>query len=159
MSVRYFVVLEGGASLPERDFFIYHAWGDVPVSYFQDGEVLNECSFLDLKVNKWELNSAWSDRQENEPWIRIEMYREQLLEEYLQDNEGLNFLIGACGALITLGMDEGGGAIDDMLFLRLVSVFVERFNVYRWSGSIEKASKETIGYLPSGQLVRELLCN
>lgn len=53
---RYAVVVESGSDLPDREILVSRAWGDVPVSYIQDQEAFNDCSFLDLKVNKWELN-------------------------------------------------------------------------------------------------------
>ncbi|AZC58328.1 hypothetical protein C4K34_4171 [Pseudomonas chlororaphis subsp. piscium] len=54
-------------------------------------------------------------------------------------------------------LDEGGSAVDDMLLLRLVSVFYDRFRVYKWSDRIEEMSANTIASLPSRDTVRERL--
>ena len=157
MSNRYAVVLGAGSILPDRGFLIGQAWGDVPVSYVQDHEVFNECSFLDLKINKWEINSQWSSKQESEPWIRIEILKGQVLEEYLR-NKGCPLSVEvARETLIIFEMDEGGAAVDDMLLLRLVSVFYGRFRVYRWSDRIEEVSENIISSLPALHTVRERL--
>ncbi|AZC51881.1 hypothetical protein C4K35_4306 [Pseudomonas chlororaphis subsp. piscium] len=47
--------------------------------------------------------------------------------------------------------------MDDMLLLRLVSVFYDRFRVYKWSDRIEEMSANTIASLPSRDTVRERL--
>ncbi|WP_092418662.1 hypothetical protein [Pseudomonas sp. NFPP07] len=157
MSSRYAVVLGPGSILPDRGFLISQAWGDVPVSYVQDHEIFNECRFLDLKINKWELNSRWSNKQDSEPWIRIEILKGQVLEEYLQ-NEGCPLSVEvARETLMIFDLDEGGSAVDDMLLLRLVSVFYDRFRVYKWSDRIEEMSANSIASLPARDTIRERL--
>nr|WP_288912674.1 hypothetical protein [uncultured Pseudomonas sp.] len=157
MRNRYAVVLDAGSILPDRAFLSSQAWGDVPVSYVQDHEFINECSFLDLKVNKWEIDSRWSIKQESEPWIRIEVFKGQALEEYLLNEDCPLSIEAARETLIIFGLDEGGTSVDDMLLLRLVSVFYGRFRVYRWSDCIEEVSENTIAYLPALDVVRERL--
>lgn len=157
MSNRYAVVLGPGSILPDRELLISQAWGNVPVSYVQDHEDLNECSFLDLKINKWEVNSQWSSTQDSESWIRIEILKGKVLEEYLQ-NEGCPLSVEvARETLVVFELDEGGIAVDDMLLLRLVSVFYGRFRVYRWSDRIEEVSANTFASLPARHRVRERL--
>lgn len=157
MSSRYAVVLEAGSILPDRESLISQAWGDVPVSYVQDHEIFNECSFLDLKVNKWELNSQWSSKQQSEVWIRIEILKGQVLEEYLK-NEGCPVPVeAACETLIVFELDEGNSAVDNMLLLRLISVFYERFRVYKWSDRIEEMNANIIASLPGRNTVRDQL--
>jgi hypothetical protein len=157
MSNRYVVVLESGSSLPEREFLVSQAWGSVPVSYVQDEEAFNECSFLDLKVNKWEVNSEWSNKQDSEPWIRIEKFKGDALEELLQ-KEGCRWASEMAGkTLMVIELDDGGTKLDYFLLLRLVSVFYGQFKVYRWSDSIEELSGKTIESLPAQHTVREWL--
>ena len=157
MNHRYAVVLDAGSVLPDRASLVSLAWGDVPVSHVQDHELINECSFLDLKVNKWEIDSRWSSKQESEPWIRIEVFKGQALEEYLL-SEGFPLPLDAASeTLIIFGLDEGGTSVDDMLLLRLVSVFCGRFSVYRLSDHVEKMSENTMASLPAVHTVREQL--
>ncbi|WP_455805261.1 hypothetical protein [Pseudomonas fluorescens] len=154
MSNRYAVILESGSVLPERALLVSEAWGSVPVSYVQDQEIFNECSFLDLKVNKWEVNSQWSSKQYLEPWIRIEKLTDEGLEEFLQQ-DGCRWSLDMTGkTLIIIDMDEGGGAMDDMLLMRLLSVFHARFKVYSCSDSTEELSDASF---PTQQSVRDRL--
>lgn len=156
MSNRYAVILESGSVLPERELLVSEAWGSVPVSYVQDQEIFNECSFLDLKVNKWEINSQWSSKQDLEPLIRIEKLTDEGLEEFLQQ-DGCRWSLDMAGKkLIIIEMDEGGGAVDDMLLMRLLSVFHARFKVYSCSDSIEELSDASF---PTQQSVRDRLIN
>jgi len=154
MSNRYAVILESESVLPERELLVSEAWGSVPVSYVQDQEIFNECSFLDLKVNKWEVDSQWSSKQDLEPLIRIEKLTDEGLEEFLQQ-EGCRWSLDMAGKkLIIIEMDEGGGAVDDMLLMRLLSVFHARFKVYSCSDSIEELSDASF---PTQQSVRDRL--
>jgi hypothetical protein len=157
MGSGYAVILGMGSSLPDRGLLLSQAWGDVPVSYIQDHEDTNECTFLDLKVNKWEVNSQWSNKQVSEPWIRIEMLKGQALEQYMR-GEGLPFPIEVeHEALMIFELDEGGTELDEMLLLRLLSVFCGSSKVYRLSNCIEDVSESIIDTLPSCHTVRELL--
>ncbi|RFD26913.1 hypothetical protein CER19_20020 [Pseudomonas sp. GL93] len=157
MNIRYAVVLEAGSILPDRDFLISQAWGDVPVSYVQDHEVFNECSYLDLKINKWEVNREWSNRPDSDAWIRIEILRAQNLEEYLRSDECSLPIDTECDALLTFELDEGGGVMDEMLLLRLLSVFYGQFKVYRCSDFIEEVSADTIASLPERSAILDKL--
>lgn len=158
MSVRYVVVFEAGSILPDREFLISKAWGNLPVSYVQDHETLNECSYFDLKVNKWEVNSSWSDKQESEPWIRIEILKGGALKEYLHNENCPLSIDFECETLMIFWLDEGGAEMDEILLLRLVSVFYGRFKVYIWSDCvIEEVSANIISFLPNQQTVRERL--
>jgi len=157
MTNRYAVVLESGAELPERAFLVNQAWGSVPVSFVQDEEAFNDCSFLDLKINKWEVNVEWSGKQVVEPWIRIEKIKEEKLDEFLKKENRPWPLDVAGKTLMTIQMDEGGSALDDVLLLRLVSVFLERFKVYRCDDRVEEVSRGCIASVPAQNTVLEWL--
>ncbi|WP_432216887.1 hypothetical protein ACREYJ_15735 [Pseudomonas kribbensis] len=157
MTDRYAVVLQSSAELPERTLLVNQAWGSVPVSFVQDEEDFNDCSFLDLKINKWEVNIEWSGKQAVEPWIRIEKIKEEMLDEFLK-KESRSWPLDVAGkTLMTIQLDEGGSALDDVLLLRLVSVFLDRFKVYRCSDSVEEVSREFMSYIPAQHTVLERL--
>lgn len=154
---RYAVVVESGSDLPDREILVRRAWGDVPVSYIQDQESFNDCSFLDLKVNKWELNKKWSAKQNSELWIRIEKLKGVALDEFLHRDGSLWPVDMAEKTLMIIELDEGGSALDHCLLLRLVSVFLGQFRVYRWSDGVEEVSEEIAASLPAQQAVLERL--
>ncbi|WP_057434797.1 hypothetical protein [Pseudomonas syringae group genomosp. 3] len=157
MTDKYAVALDSGVVLPERENLIRQAWGDVPVSHFQDEDVLNDCSFLDLKINKWEVNKQWSVQQESEPWIRMEILRGQALEEYLRnDGEALRNNTQH-EALVVIEMDEGGMEIDDFLLMRFISVFNESFKVYRFCDGFQEVNKEVLASIPARNTIMERL--
>ncbi|WP_339494669.1 hypothetical protein [Pseudomonas sp. RA_105y_Pfl2_P56] len=157
MTNRYAVVVESGSDLPDREVLVSRAWGDVPVSYIQDQEAFNDCSFLDLKVNKWELNREWSAKQDSELWIRIEKLKGSALDDFLHRDGSLWPVDLAEKTLMIIELDEGGSALDHCLLLRLVSVFMEQFKVYRWSDGIVEVSDEIVASLPAQQAVLERL--
>ncbi|WP_369038400.1 hypothetical protein [Stenotrophomonas maltophilia] len=156
MGTKYVVVLVAGKGLPERNSLVYQAWGEVPVSYFQDHESLNESSFLDLKVNKWEVNAEWSRKSEDEPWIRIEILRGGVVAEYLA-TQGLSLLAGVGEALLSIEMDDGGGEIDEILLAHLVSVFMPGNRVFRWRDELSEIDGEYISRFPAREAVLEQL--
>ena len=157
MGSKYAVILDQDIVLPERDLLVSQAWGDAPVSYVQDQEIFNECSFLDLKVNKWQVNAQWSSRQGSEPWIRIEILKEQALEEYLQD-EGHSLPIEVSHEiLVVFELDEGGVGLDEILLLHLVSAFYKNRKVYRWCDDFKEVSEETFTTLPAQHTIQERL--
>lgn len=157
MTSKYAAVTGSESLFPERDYLIGQAWGDVPVSYVQDNECINECSFLDLKINKWEMNKRWSDRQNVEPWIRIEIIKGLLIDEYLENKKYPLYMDCACESLIVFELDEGGIAIDELLLLRLVSVFFPQSKVYRLTDRFEEIDSRAISGLPTKEVVREKL--
>jgi len=154
---RYAVVVESGSDLPDREILVSRAWGDVPVSHIQDQEAFNDCSFLDLKVNKWELNREWSAKQNSELCIRIEKLKGAALDDFLHRDGSLWPVDLAEKTLMIIELDEGGSALDHCLLLRLVSVFMGQFKVYRWSDGIEEVSEEIAASLPAQQAVLERL--
>jgi hypothetical protein len=155
MSDKYVVVLDAGTDLPERDYLISNAWGDAPVSYVQDEVAFNECSFLDLKVNKWEVNNEWSKQQVSEPWIRIEKVEGEVLNDFLL-NEGSAWpKENVPEKIITIELDEGGSEVDEILLQRLIAVFFGRFKVYRCSDRIEEVSQGTIDTIPTLDAIHE----
>lgn len=157
MSDKYAVALESGGVLPERENLILQAWGDVPVSYVQDEELLSACSFLDLKINKWEVNKQWSTQQESEPWIRMEILRGQALEDYFQHNGKTLRNAGQYKALLILELDEGGVEVDVFLFMRLISVFSESFKVYRFYDGVQEVDEKALASISARNTVMERL--
>lgn len=157
MSMKCAVVLQRGADLPERGALISRAWGDVPTSYFQDEEDLNVCSFLDLKINKWEINIEWSRKQIEEPWIRIELLKGRALAEYLR-NEACPPPVNANEEILLLfELDDGGSELDEMLLIRLVSVFFGVGKLYHWCDGFREISESAIAALPPPEAVRKRL--
>jgi hypothetical protein len=157
MSSKYAAVLRRETSLPERELLIGQAWGDVPVSYVQDQECLNDCSFLDLKINKWEVNPNWSGRQDSDVWIRIEILKEARLVEYLQ-NEVCPLSVDVDHEiLVVFELDEGWSAFDNLLLLRLVSAFCDFSKIYKWCGIFQELSSGVFSCLPSKNDICERL--
>lgn len=157
MRARYVAVIGAGVVLPERELLISLAWGAAPVSCFQDRESLDDCSFLDLKVNKWEVNADWSRGQYEEPFIRIEILRGAALAEYMH-NEVPSLPVSDIGeAVLVFELDEGGSKLDEVLLLRLVSVFFEGNKLYRWCDGFREISEEEVASLPTRQSLLERL--
>ena len=157
MSRKFAVILGAETLLPERDLWVSQAWGDVPVSFIQDDEVLNGCSFLDIKVNKWEVNPLWSSRQEVEPWIRIEIFKSGQLEQFLQTETFPVSVDAACETLMLFELDEGGSELDFLMLRRLVSVFFGRGKVYESCGGFREVSERDFVFLPSKPNIHEQL--
>lgn len=157
MSRKFAVVLGAGTSLPERDHWVRQAWGSVPVSFVQDDEFLNSCSFLDMKVNKWEVNPQWSSKQEVEPWIRIEITKRPKLEQCLQNEAFPLSADAACETLLLFELDEDGCELDDLMLRRLVSVFLGRGKVYEWCDGFQEVREGDVAFLPTQPTVHELL--
>ena len=156
METGYVVVLNAGEAIPERSSLVYQAWGDVPFSYFQGHESMAESGFLDLKVNKWEVNAEWSRNSDGEPWIRIEIVRGARVAEWLATH-GLACMAGMGGVLLIAEMDDGGGELDEVLLARLVSVFIPRNRAFHWCNELNEIDGEYISRLPSREEVLERL--
>ncbi|MEL4168391.1 hypothetical protein [Pseudomonas sp. ZS001] len=157
MSSKYAVVIKQGIALPEREILVRRAWGDVPASYIQDQEVFNECRFLDLKVNKWVVNKQWSNQQNSEPWIRVEMLKGGALKEYLR-NESCSLSLDVTDeALVILELDEGGLELDEVLLLSLVSAFHSGYKIYRWVDGFQEVGEDIFISLPTQHAIRERL--
>lgn len=157
MAFKYAVDFEEGFILPHRSDWVEQAWGDVPVSYMQDDETLNNCSFLDLKINKWELSAAWSERHKlrREPMIRIEILRGEERNRFLTESNCSLIMASANGTLLVLELDEGGWDIDEILLLRLVSVFWGKSKIYNISESCEQVFD--VNLFPKLSVVHERL--
>lgn len=149
MYSKYIVLIDKDVPLPSRASIVGGAWGeDIPVSFVQDNEVLNEASYLDLKVNKWEANSKWSEMQDQEPWIRVEIYRNEQIKKFLRDN-GLRFAFDSEDySLVALELDEGWQELDQVMLGRVVKVFVESQKLYAYD--------DTEGYIDCGDFLRSL---
>ena len=164
MYSKYIVFIDNKVPLPERISIISRSWGeDIPISFSQDNEVLNDASYLDLKVNKWEANSKWSEIQNQEPWIRVEIYRDEQVGEFVLKNKlRLNF---DCDNyfLLVIGLDDGWQEIDQILLGCIVKATMKSYQTYGYD--------DTKGYiichdylnsLPSKDTVRQyifLACN
>lgn len=118
----------------ERDPLLRRAWGDLPVSFCQDQEDLNACAYLDVKVNKWEIDKRWSAIQPREPWIRLEFFRGDSLRVFLAEC-GVSLVIwGAPECLVVLRIDEGGWEIDRRLAMTLASVIADGGAIFAREG-------------------------
>lgn len=157
MNNKYAVVLGRGVELPSKELLISEAWGEMPVSFFQDHECFSECAFLDLKVNKWEINGQWSAQQDSEPWIRIELLRGEALKEYLLTADDLPPVDTANEFCIVFELDEGGADVDKTLLLRLVSLFFPFCKVFKLDDGFQELSQDAIADLPSQKTVYERL--
>jgi hypothetical protein len=155
MSDEYVVAVGREASLPPRNVLISQAWGSLPVSYFQDHEDLDECSFLDLKVNKWEINDLWAGNG-IEPAIRIDILKGAALSDFMR-NHDFPISCVAYERLLVLKLDEGAEAIDEMLLLRLISVLVGIGKVYVLRQRVEELTEGSINAMPTvGAVVEKL---
>jgi hypothetical protein len=155
MSDEYVVAVGREASLPPRNVLINQAWGALPVSYFQDHEDIDECSFLDLKVNKWEVNNLWAGRGV-EPTIRIDILKGAALGDFMRNHDFQKSCV-AYERLLVLKLDEGAEAIDEMLLLRLISVFVGIGKVYVLRQRVEEMIEGSINAIPTVAAVIEKL--
>lgn len=144
MSSKYAVILKQGSILPKRDFLISEAWGKVPVSYFQDQESLNDCTFIYLKINKWEINSQWSSQQDSEPWIRINILKGKTLKEYVQNEEHLLPIGATSETILVFELDDTENDLDEILLLRLVSVFGNNSKIYRWCDGFQEMGEDDL---------------
>ncbi|WP_312935803.1 hypothetical protein [Pseudomonas sp.] len=159
MRARYVVVVEGDSILPERDSLIESAWGDLPVSYIQGNEKLNESDFLDFKINKWEINNNWSNKQSSEPFIRLEILKQDSLVEYVV-KEGL--ILPAhnySGFLLVFEIDSNAELVDEISLFRVLSVFSDEYKVYRWTNTVEALGSEFFSLVPSREKLMEMICS
>lgn len=130
MSTQYWILLKNGHCIPEREMLLSSAWGDLPVSYSQDHEEINFCSYLDVKVNKWEIDKKWSKVQFPEPNISIEFFRKKELAAFL-DGKHLPFVVNReHDTLVILQVDVGGWDIDQKLTVALASVIAGTEPIY-----------------------------
>jgi hypothetical protein len=129
--IEYWVVLNAGRADLERKALLCRAWGRLPVSYVQDHEDLASCTYLDVKVNKWEIDSLWSKLQPQEPWIRLEFFRGELLDPLL-GKYGLSLASRkSCNTIVVIRVDEGGSDIDRKLALALASALTSGESIYQ----------------------------
>lgn len=105
---------------PNRQEWILAAWGTIPISYVQESEDINEASYLDIKVNKWELNPVWSKVQAQEPWIRIEFIRGEEIRYQTQATKRDRLLV-------ILELDGPCKEVDYQLLYRLAQVLVQNY--------------------------------
>ncbi|CCP10558.1 hypothetical protein SMSKK35_2172 [Stenotrophomonas maltophilia SKK35] len=134
--------------LPQRDVWIRAAWGEVPASYFQGDEDLNNSSFLGLKVNKWKIGSdEWAGMIE--PFINIEILRAHALAEYLGETIHRPPVDAAQEIILVLELDDGGNELDEGLFKRLVSILAEGNRLYCWKDGFRLAGREFAQAVPT----------
>lgn len=148
MSRKYAIALHASVVLPQRDAWIHAAWDDVPVSHFQSDEDLNNCSFLDLKVNKWEIGSE-ERAEESEPFIRVEILRAHALVEHLGETVYRQPVDAAQEIILVLELDDGGNELDEGLLKRLVSILAEGNRLYCWKDGFRLAGMEFAQAVPT----------
>ena len=136
MYSKYLVVIDKDVALPDRGLLFEEAWGkDIPVSFVQDNETLDAASYLDVKVNKWEINEKWSHLQSEEPWIRIEVLRGQGFKKYVTENECPFIGDNNDSFLVVFELDEGGVQVDEFLLARLVKTTSETHRPFAYDES------------------------
>ncbi|MDH4608949.1 hypothetical protein [Pseudomonas sp. BN102] len=127
---KYFVVCEDLEGFPCREEFIEKAWGDLPVSFFQDDEFLSKASYLDVKVNKWEVSQEWSTLQEVEPCIRIDFLRDERLAEFCREVRLSGCEVSSAEVVLVLELDGEGMELDELLLASMVRVLSETYQCY-----------------------------
>jgi len=157
MCSKYLVVCDRRENFPSRVEWLDRAWGEVPVSYVQDGEELRSTSYLDVKVNKWELNSGWSGRQVDEPWIRIEFFRDNFLKSFVEENAFPFDLDFSSDMLLVFELDDGWLDVDKYLIENIVCVLSEKCRCYLWRGRFELLGREYFKNIPSKIEVKNML--
>ena len=139
MISKYIVLFEKTNQLPDRQTWVEKSWGYLPTSYSQDNEDLNKATYLDVKVNKWELNNKWSSSQLDEPIIRIEMIRGKSLAEFAPTND---LQEGQDPTLLLIFELEGDGVeVDYNLFVNLISELVKKQNCFVYDESNNGVNK------------------
>jgi len=130
MVSKYFIFFDKKILIPARNTWIKKAWGNLPYSYVQDDEDLNKATYLDLKINKWEVDRKWSTHQAEEPWIRIELLNGVDVSNCLSEN-GFNHE-KTPGFLLFFELDGDGDEIDYDLLDSLVASLVnqQECNIY-----------------------------
>ncbi|WP_417440284.1 hypothetical protein [Idiomarina sp.] len=149
MYSKYIILIDKNATLPSRSSIVERAWGkDVPISFVQDNEVLNDASYLDFKVNKWEANGKWSEMQDQEPLIRVEIFREERIADFMRENE-LQCTFDYEGYfLVALELDDGWHEVDQFLLARVVNVLAENQKLYAYD--------DVKGYIDCGDCLQSL---
>jgi len=159
MYSKYIVLINKSIFLPSRISLLEKAWGEeLPVSFLQDAEELDAASYLDVKVNKWEANDKWSKMQAEEPWIRIEILRDNSLENFLRKNKRLFFVDNESCFLVVLELDSGWQDIDQILLARLVKEVSETDQCYACDDSGKYiACSKYLKSLPSKEAVKKMV--
>lgn len=157
MSFKFFVVSKVRDPLPARAALLADAWGDLPVSYMQGHENLNKASFIDAKVNKWEVNHRWGDVYGIEPTVRVELLKGDALKAYVDDEQWVPKVDLETDRLVVLERDEGGSEIDDVLALALLSVFARGGECYRLEEGLHELREAFLSSLPSKDAIRSAI--
>lgn len=154
MSFKFFVVSKARDQLPACAALLADAWGDLPVSYMQGDENLNKASFIDAKVNKWEVNRRWGDVYGIEPTVRVELLKGDALKTYVTDEKWVPEVDLEADRLVVLERDEGGSEIDDVLAIALLSVFARGGECYRLEEGLYRLGEAFFSALPSKDTIR-----
>lgn len=133
MSIKYLTIFNKNSTPPERQDLINRAWGDLPTSHIQGGEKIKDSDYLDIKVNKWEVNPLWSKRQSPEPFIRIEILKDEKLNSYLKSSGLTDRLAVESNFAMVIEMDEGAIDIDQVLMLNLFAVLSNFSDIFKLS--------------------------
>ncbi|PZS73026.1 hypothetical protein A7X75_07515 [Stenotrophomonas maltophilia] len=148
MSRKYAISMHSLIVLPQRSAWVRAAWGDLPVSYFQSDENLNDCSFIDLKVNKWEISGSGAQGG-LDPFIRVEILKGRGLVDYLGETEFRPAVDVAQEILLVFELDDGGDESDEWLLMRLVSVLADGSRLYCWRDGFQQIGMEFFSAVPA----------
>jgi hypothetical protein len=125
----------------------------VPVSYVQDDENLNFCGFLELKVNKWEINTESRECGRFEPYIRCKISKAGAAETSRASFDFSSLLGAGCETYIVLESDEDAGEVDNMLLLRLVAVLSRAGKAYVLRDRLNEMSEDELRAVPTKSVV------
>ncbi|QXH58844.1 hypothetical protein [Pseudomonas maumuensis] len=158
MDTKFLIVSPLRDSLPPREDVLTQAWGELPVSYVLDEADLNEASYMDVKVNKWEVNPIWSERYGLEPLIGVEFLKGESLKAYLQETDLAPAVDVRTQRLIVVTLDEEGRSeIDGLLTKALVRVLAKSGQCYLVAEDLTPVDEHYFLSLPSaGALKRQL---
>jgi hypothetical protein len=159
MHSKYIILIDKGIKLPNIRSLFNKAWGhDLPISFIRDAQDLESACFVDVKVNKWEANEKWSGIQLEEPWIRIEIVRNQALEEFIMENEIQGLVDSKKMFLIALELDGQATEIDRILIGYLVKAIADTHRAYIYDESYQYIDcSEYLQSLPPAHVVIEKL--
>ncbi|KQV15875.1 hypothetical protein ASC74_26140 [Pseudomonas sp. Root329] len=157
MERKFVVAFDRNDQLPERREWLSEAWGDVPTTHFQSDESMLDSIFIDLKINKWELNAAWSSRQGLAPIIRIEILRDESLVEFVNNHASLICDEVDAKVLMVFELEGESMDVDFIILMRLVAALCGRGRCYQWAEKLEFLDEKALADLPSSVELKDML--
>lgn len=154
MSAEYWIFISADNPLPHRELLLRTAWAGLPVSYSQDSEDINTCTYLDVKINKWELKTVAAGMSES--WIRIEILKGIRASNYLKEKGVAISDNKKSEILIVLRADDGSAEIDKSLMVMLAAVIANEAPLYRYDeeSGIEEVDSREIVKMASSEIQR-----